>query len=243
MKLVQLSDCHLFGCHEKTGYGDIAPVKSLKALLQQVMSESPDAVVITGDISGDDSVESYTVFANLMKHYLRKIPWRVIPGNHDNNAAFESVLATHWLRAGHPWSVGNVYVHGLDTRFRGTLGLIDAVEIEATLAAYQHHACQQHLLCLHHHPVTTHSWMDKHRLHNVELLDKLLDDTNITAIIHGHIHAETVAKLQSTPVYGAPSTCWQWQLGAAFGLDDCAPGYRVITMENNQLSTFVRRKT
>ena len=99
--IIQITDCHLFKHEDKQGYSGVAPFHSLKRVLQHAVSWASAQntmasvlLLITGDISGDDSLESYTLFMSLMQEYAdaNGIAWAVIPGNHDNNTHFDKVL-------------------------------------------------------------------------------------------------------------------------------------------------------
>ena len=218
MKLIQISDCHLFASPELSAYGDINPAQSLSAVLVAAVEQQPDGLLFTGDISGDDSVASYQLFTTLLNRWGGEIPWRVIPGNHDNNAYFDQALKANWLQADTPWVLKGKYIHGLDTRLEGTLGVIDDRQLASVTANIARAPDAGHLLAIHHHPVATGSWMDKHALQNTAALTRWLSKHPVTAVLHGHIHAETQAQLSDTPVLGVPSSCWQWQLSSKFGL-------------------------
>ncbi|NVK55223.1 MAG: metallophosphoesterase [Alteromonadaceae bacterium] len=241
MKLVQISDCHLFAAPDQAGYAGINPAKSLSEVLQAIAEEKPDGVLITGDISGDDSRLSYQLFLSLMSYYCGSLNWRVIPGNHDNNAGFSAYLANQWLKAGQPWQLGDTTIHGLDTRHQGTSGNVCEKQLMAIASAIRAQPDNKHVLALHHHPVPTQSWMDKHALFNTQALADFVLTNSVAMILHGHIHAEYAAQLNGCPVYGAPSTCWQWQSGADFGVSDLPAGYRLITNENTKFNTTIVR--
>ena len=92
--LIQLSDCHLLKGKDKTGYAGIAPYDSLARVLsdiqnyivQEVASEPQQrakhqvVVLVTGDISGDNSPESYQHFIALMEQHIEpaNIEWFVV---------------------------------------------------------------------------------------------------------------------------------------------------------------------
>ena len=75
IRLCQISDCHLFADPSSVGYGDVNPYESLYRVLAQVAHSAPDGVIVTGDISGDDSEQSYAHFLALMTKHLGNIPW------------------------------------------------------------------------------------------------------------------------------------------------------------------------
>lgn len=241
MKLIQISDCHLLESPQRCGYGDINPLQSLAAVLDTLVSLDVDGVLVTGDISGDDSEQSYQHFIQAMNQYLPGIPVKVIAGNHDNNRFFDTLLAPWLLSSDTCWELGEWCIHGLDTRSTGTLGKIDSLQLDQVSTQMQKHANKQHLLAIHHHPVATQSWMDKHALHGVPELEYWLKQNPVQAIVHGHIHAENQTRLANTPVLGVPSTCWQWALTQEFGLADAAPGIRVFDLSTSTLHTEIRR--
>lgn len=242
MRLLQLSDCHLFADHAQTGYG-VNPYQSLSRVLECAAGESPDYVIITGDVSGDNSEESYRHFLSLMNQYLPGCEWRVIAGNHDSNAHFEAIFADHILHAGNAWCIKNWKVHGLDTRFQGARGQILPAELQAVSADINSTADCFHLLALHHHVVPTGSWMDKHALENPQdLLAWLESATGIALAIHGHVHAGLCYEAAGIPVLSVPSTCWQWQLGPEFGTAALPPGFREIMLSpDGEWTSSVRR--
>ncbi|MEG3767543.1 metallophosphoesterase family protein [Alteromonas sp. 14N.309.X.WAT.G.H12] len=241
-RLVQLSDCHLCADHNRSFY-NVNPYEALKRVLHQVVGEKPDCVLITGDISGDDSRQSYQHFLTMMDHFLPDCPWRVIPGNHDATPLFSDVFTGTQLTAGRPWTLHNWQVHGLDTRFVDARGKIDEKQLAAVTKAMESHPHGGHLLALHHHIAPTGSWMDKHSLANPEvLLSWLGQNHKPVLLIHGHIHAPLQYTLGKSTVLAAPSTCWQWALNDAFAVAPSPPGYRLIELlDDGTWSSWIRR--
>ena len=121
--LIQLSDCHLLKDKDKTGYAGIAPYDSLARVLsdiqnyivQEVASEPQQrakyqlVVLVTGDISGDNSPESYQHFIALMEQHIEPagIEWFVLAGNHDNNPYFEKYVGCRHLQSNDSLSLCN----------------------------------------------------------------------------------------------------------------------------------------
>lgn len=243
MKLVQLTDCHLLSNITDTAYGQINPYQTLTACLQQAISEQPDGLLFTGDISGDNSAASYKYFLALLDQVARDVPWRVIAGNHDVNDSFEVYLANHLLRAGKPWQIGNWFMHGLDSTYQQASGRVEPEQLAATSEHLQLHPHDYHWLCLHHHLVPTGSWMDRHALTNAaDVQQWLTAHPHIQGVIHGHIHTALRSEVDQRPVLSAPSTCWQWKMAPDFGVTEDKPGYRVLSLHaDGRWSTQVRR--
>ncbi|MDO6565754.1 metallophosphoesterase [Alteromonas sp. 1_MG-2023] len=235
--LLHISDCHLFGDTTTQGYGEINPYESLKQILIEAFEHPKDidTVIVTGDISGDDSLASYQHFSALIEHHS-KAPVYVIAGNHDNNPHFNA-LSKHHLIAGKPVALNGWHIHGLDTRFEGGRGLVNNQELAAikkqVVAAPQHH----HLLAMHHHATPSNSWMDKHDLANADVFLQWLDSgVPLAAIIHGHVHSPlryTLGANNPIPVMGSPASCWQWGMTSDFALSNEQPGYQFIKLHDD----------
>lgn len=236
--IIQISDCHLLREKERKGYANLAPYYSLEQVLISLDTHA-DCMLITGDISGDDSQGSYDHFLQLMEKYV-DIPWYVIPGNHDNNAHFDCTFKNQRLDANSPLELGEWCIHGLDTRPKvnavGAQGEIDFAHVEKVHSDVTQNAHKYHLLALHHHILPSNSWMDKHNLVNAEDLIQWLEDVKgIANVIHGHVHSslrQCVGKRRINS-YGCPSTCWQWEMQPDFAVSNERPGYQVIELHDN----------
>lgn len=254
IKLIQLSDCHLLKDKNKTGYAGIAPYDSLERTLLHAVnhaeqfeannsSMAPSCfMLITGDISGDNTPESYQHFIALMDKYVDRanIAWFVLAGNHDNNAHFETYLGDKQLNSDNPLTFQNWHIHGMDTRALDSTytaaGEVKGGEIHDLTQAVAQLPDNNHLIALHHHILPSNSWMDKHFLANAEALVSLTEQyAQVKALIHGHVHSPLRQLIgeNSTPSYGCPSTCWQWEMQLGFGVSNDAPGYQVIELQED----------
>jgi len=235
--LLHISDCHLFGDTTRQGYGAINPYHSLKQILVEAFEHSANisTIIVTGDISGDDSLASYQHFTELMENYARA-PVYVIAGNHDSNPHFNT-LSAHHLVAGAPVELGDWQIHGVDTRFEGARGQVDICELKAIGKQVSEHSHRHHLLAMHHHASPSESWMDKHDLANAgEFLSWVEEGIPLAAIIHGHVHSPlryTLGTNNKVPVMGCPASCWQWEMSPEFALSDEQPGYQLIRLHGD----------
>jgi len=98
------------------------------------------------------------------------------------------------------------------------------------------------LIATHHPPVAVQCpWLDKDRIQNPEeLLDWLREGSKLNgverlrAVVFGHTHQVIDDVCSRIPVFGAPSTCFQFTpASAAFSIDESAPGYRWLTLAEN----------
>lgn len=242
-RLIQLTDLHLYADKTRCGYADINPYESFRQVLISARDCQPDAIIVTGDISGDDSPASYQHFLTLMDELVPTIPWMVIPGNHDDNPAFDNALMDHQLTPRQPLALGHWHIHGLDTRFEGARGKVSARQLRETADTVSQHVSHYHMVALHHHIQPTLSWMDTHSLVNALTVRQWLQATpGVRAVLHGHIHDACEYRLGTQAVLSAPSTCWQFAMTEQFGVTSDAPGFRELLLhDNGTWQTNIRR--
>lgn len=242
-KVIQISDCHLFADPQKLGYGGINPYLCLQELLSQAGAEKPDTVVFTGDLSGDDSAEGYRLLTRMVKDYLNGVDVRIIPGNHDDLEQMRNVLPENWLWLDRVESkFGRQFIY-LNTQYEGTKGNLT----DSQLAFLKQKLDMQEspaLIFVHHHPITSESFMDKHHWINRDIfMDVLRNANRPITVLHGHIHHASHKQVASVKVLSCPSTCWQWKMSEEFGVTDELPGYRVININNQDFDTHIVRLT
>ncbi|MEC8903971.1 MAG: metallophosphoesterase [Pseudomonadota bacterium] len=251
--LIQLSDCHLLKDKDKTGYAGIAPYDSLARVLSDIQNyiaqdvgSQPEqcakhqvVVLVTGDISGDSSPESYQHFIALMEQHIEpaNIEWFVLAGNHDNNPYFEKYVGSRHLQNNDSLSLCNWQIHGMDTRATSNMhtaaGEVKESDIQALEQSLRMSQQTNHLVALHHHILPSNSWMDKHSLVDAQRLVSLTDEyPQIKALLHGHVHSPLRQQIgvNKTLSYASPSTCWQWEMRPEFGVSNEAPGYQVMSL-------------
>lgn len=232
--IVQISDCHLFADTGRAGYAGINPFASLRAVLSRAATEQADLVVATGDISGDDSIDSYRHFLALIQQFLPHTPVYLIPGNHDKPAFMKEIFAGQVLTASEPLRLGNWLIHGLNSHFQGTLGKVSAEQLQQVQGHIENSGDCYHLLAVHHHPVPVDGWMDKHTFVNRQDLTRLVSlNPTIKAVIYGHVHLHQEHQREHCRYMSVPSSCWQWKNSADFAISDQLPGYRRIHLADN----------
>ena len=244
MKLIQISDCHLFAAPNKISY-NINPLQSLERILTEVKAHRPELLLVTGDISGDGSGQSYRHFSRLLAQ--AKIDCRVgiIPGNHDNPQQLAANINEEHLWLNNPQLIlpNQWHIHLLNTQYQHTLGQISAASLKS-LAKYVHqHSNAYHLLAAHHHPISCGGWMDQHQWTNRQEFNAVVaQNQSIKGVVYGHIHM-AIEQQQNQCLYMAcPSTCWQFANQESFATSNLMPGYRVINLlKDGQITTSIHR--
>ncbi len=226
-KIVQITDCHLFGDAGGTLLG-INTRNSFNAVLELVKTHSSDAdlVLVTGDISQDDSIASYS-FCQLSLETLGN-PFAWLYGNHDEPERLaKTPFASNFPQS---FQLGDWQVLLLHSQLTGAIhGELVNDELNRVSKYLSANSERPTLIATHHHPLPVGSeWMDAINLKNGRhLLELLTASPQVKLLIHGHTHQAAEAQEQGLSVLGAPSTCVQFLPGSPdFAADTRQPGYR-----------------
>jgi Icc protein len=247
VRLVQLTDTHLTADPAGTLKG-VHVRGSLEAVVDLVRANEPDfgAFLLTGDLSHDETMESYRYLSSLLAPFGR--PVLALAGNHDDPEAMDAGFraAGNGVRTGRAHRLGQWDVLLADSRLPGaTAGALSPGELGGLDDALGAEPERPVLLALHHHPVPTGSvWMDELALANPEALFGLLDrHPRVRCVVWGHVHQEQDVTRGGVRMLAAPATCIQFRPGMAeFTLDDAPPGYRWIDLgPDGTVATGVRR--
>ncbi len=241
MRLVQISDCHLHAdpaARARAGF----PLRQLEAVVQAVNRERPDMVLVTGDLSNDETAASYQLATRSLGRLAA--PWFWLAGNHDDPALMaesRELLDELDLDA---WRLLL-----LDTRVSGQPHGELGAEGLAMLAERLEQDSRPTLIAMHHPPLPVGSaWIDALGLEDREdFWHTLSPFTQVRAIFCGHVHQAFASHQHladaEVAVYACPSTTDQFLPGAeAFAIDEASrPGYRVIDLLEGELITWVER--
>lgn len=241
MRLVQISDCHLYadpGARSRTGFS----LGQLEAVVAAVRVVHPDVVIVTGDISEDETRVSYQhaqrVFSTL------ECPWYWLGGNHDQPALMRDVCGVEDEIDLGDWRLLIADTHAPGGA-HGELGEARIAGLVERLARDERPA----LLAMHHPPLAVGSaWLDEIGLKDSEALwQALMPFAQLKAIICGHIHQAFVGRRQldagEVMIYGCPATADQFLPGAVdFAVDEAAcAGYRIVDLQGSEWATWVER--
>lgn len=231
LKVIQLSDPHLFGDPDGR-LRNVVTRRSLQRVITHVMRhEAPfDVVVVTGDLSQDESEPAYAALAQMLAPM--DCPILCLPGNHDDPQWLHDHLNQQPLSSKPLHRFGAWDFHLLDTQVKGEVhGHIDAQQLTALrqrLGASPDDRFSA--VWLHHPPFAIGSrWLDATRLQNAqELLDLCHDSGRVRALLCGHVHQSSESDYKGMLLASAPSTCAQFlPLCDDYAVDDRPPGYRL----------------
>lgn len=237
--LAQITDCHLFADPSKAGYSGINPYQSLEKVLLEVRKQRPDCVLVTGDVSGDYSEQSYAHFIQLWQQSGITAPLFSVAGNHDNIGAWQDCFGCKHEYLSAALGFGHWHLHMLPSEFEGAKGRLKRDATQHMCDNIESNRDAHHIVAMHHPLTLSDVWMDKHRLVNPEVFTGYLPMANLRAVIHGHVHTERKVMLHKTPIYACPSTCWQWGNSVEFSVSEQMPGFRTLKLnEDGHFSTM-----
>ncbi len=239
LTVLQITDTHLLDSPLATMHG-VNTQNSLEAVLDSGLREVvPDLVLATGDIAEAPGQAVYRRFRDTVtSRYDGALV--CVPGNHDRQVTFESVLSrSRHSAAG--WDIIGIDTH-IEDHVEGRVHEAELDRLDAELAA----ADGDVVVVGHHCPVDIGSPVfDRHRIVNGEELTGLLNVYNcVRAYVCGHIHQPFDAFAGDVRILASPSTCFQYASGDAGSLldADSAPGYRWLELgDDGRFDTGISR--
>ena len=243
LRLFQITDTHLMG--EPGGrLLNVDTDDSLEAVvaLAKTNQPAPNALLITGDISGDGSGNAYNRLDQALAPLSAPSFW--LPGNHDgcSSADVPSERFTRQLLTPH-WCVVMLNSQ-IDDAVGGHLA---STQISALANAVDHaNATGRHLLVALHHPLFPLGcdWLDPQRVDNADaFFAEVSRCQQSVVVISGHVHQASDQITDGIRYLTTPSTCIQFAPKQVdFKVDDLPPGYRWLELHpDGSIDTAVER--
>jgi len=237
INVLQITDTHLFSDPAGELYG-VNTRQSLMSVLQHknISGINSDILLLTGDLSHDETEESYEVLKSLIEPL--GIPTYSLPGNHDARVFMEKRLE-NTTNDGIIHAVHNQWMFILlDSSVPGAVeGQIRESVLQKLDALLEKNDSAKHVLvAVHHNPIKVGSaWMDRIGVQNGGALFEVLNKyPSVKAVICGHIHQELEARVNNIMVYGTPSSCFQFMPQTPEAeIDDKPPGYRLLALHDS----------
>lgn len=244
--LAQLSDPHIRE-PGRLAYGRINTAPFLAAAVAAVgrLPQTPDAVVVTGDLTDFGRADEYAHLAKLLAPLT--MPVYLMPGNHDDRQQLRRSFPAHGYLGtdgfiNYSVPVGGLQLLALDSvqpgKSHGVLCDQRLQWLEKELLANQHRPV---IVALHHPPFDTFiGHMDAiGLLEGRDALEALLRRfTNVERVISGHLHRAIDTRFGGTIAGTAPSTAHQVCLDLASNAASAwclePPGFLLHALGANQ---------
>ena len=236
LRIGHCSDCHLFA-HPNDEYFNVNTAYNFSRTLAAMAKESFDAVIFGGDLTQDHSLESYQLFARLVAESELACPVFWLPGNHDDIDSLHCIsqgqIKSHKRLTG---PFGQVLL--LNSKGPTPAGWCEASHLQEIVECGD----KPGIAFVHHHPVPIAGYLDKHILENgPQLVNCLVDNTQIQALFHGHVHHEYQLSLRGFDIFATPATSIQFAKNTLqWQQQNLGPAFRVIELSPQSLTTEVK---
>ena len=246
MNIVQITDLHLSKDKGNELY-NINTYNSAKIIIEYISKckKNVDYLIITGDISEDSTMQSYSHLLDLLKPIKSDI--YLMAGNHDSYEQIKLCCSRSTVKSDLFFSNDAWVVFMFNTKKEHSPnGFLKRDEIELFKKLLYDYPNKNFMVFLHHHPVLIGSEsMDTMIIENSQLLiDLIKSHNNIKGVSWGHIHNVFETKINNAKLFSSPSTCFQSQpKSKKFTIDfNSHPGYRIINLnEKGVIETSVVR--
>jgi 3',5'-cyclic-AMP phosphodiesterase len=236
MNIIQITDCHLFADANTTMAGVNTEQSLLKVLQAISENESPDLVLVTGDMAHDEELPTY----RQLKDFLDKlnIKYYCLPGNHDQPQYLKETFKDNFIGQFQHFICGGWQIILLSTAIPGKVhGRLNNQQLTLLSRAVQENR-EPAVIFMHHQPVPIQCpWLDNIGLENPdEFLTILQSTTSVKAVFCGHVHQEFKHLRNNIVFYGTPSTCFQFKPHSMIvEYDNALPAYRSIKLNASGL--------
>jgi len=210
---IQISDSHIDDDKLVMGVDSQA---NLNTIVNNISKHYYDALLISGDLAHNGTLESYQKLRKILNPIETKI--YVFPGNHDDLSNLSQIFNQSSLCN---FIIGCWEIISIDS--------VQVGKVSGRLSDEQLHSLSQQIssssakyiaLCLHHPPVSMQSdWDDEMSLENPDDLFAVIDQfNNIKAVMWGHAHQCSEFNRNGVKLFSCPSTALQFngQSGIAY---------------------------
>ncbi len=243
MKLLQFTDLHLFTTPDQSLRG-VNTYDSWQAVIAHAQQHHADAaaILLTGDLSQDETLASYVVLNTTLAKFTVPIYW--LPGNHDNAELLLEALTLPLIQSDKVIQLGQWQIILLNSQLpNSSLGLLSTQEMNFLQQQLTSQAATPTLIALHHHVLPVGSDMDSIMLDNAEEFLQIIEShPQVKAVVSGHVHQQWQQQEGNIQFFTTPSTCYQLTPYAQKSIvDPIPPGYRWFELTDDGIISGVER--
>lgn len=213
MRILHLTDTHLYGDPSARHYDRIDPTAALRGVLARLEGlRDIDVVIHTGDASEDGTAASYRLLHEILDPFAASLgaPLAMVMGNHDVSRVYsEEVDPGQHLAARQDRVVpldGGGRVVVLDSSVPGAgYGHLESAQLQWLRDVLAEPAAGGTVLAIHHPPLrgatTLLRGLD---LDGLDDLAAVLEGTDVRIVLSGHYHHAMDGAIAGIPVHVAP---------------------------------------
>lgn len=242
LKIIQITDTHLFGHDDQKIFGHDSNNNFIEVIEKIKNNDlfNTDFIILTGDLSQDETANSYLNVMRAMSEFSLPIYW--IPGNHDDLGIMNAVFAeSHWFS----------YIKSLLMKYWNFIflntkmidsesGYLKKEEIDHLSKEVINSKLTNKKLAIimHHHPIRVQTpLIDNYILNNDKVFWDTVKDVEDGLIICGHVHGDYSFRFKNFKIECSPATCFQFEKGANVLKIENSIGYKVHNFNYNEYSS------
>ena len=230
-KIIQISDPHIVA-KGKLAYGQVDTCLALTQCVTQINKILPeigpvDMIIVTGDLTDFGTSDEYSLFRELIEEL--NIPYRAIPGNHDDKSVMQKCFAdADWMPKTGPinWQIDfeDLKVIGLDTSIIGKAhGNLETDSLNFLRSSLNSAKGKPVIVASHHPPIIT--GIEKMDIQNLRDSDELKEILSTyqgeLKLICGHIHRNIVTQFGNVICQIAPGVSHAVTIDLRKGSPNC----------------------
>lgn len=230
-KIIQISDPHIVA-KGKLAYGQVDTCLALTQCVAQINKILPeigpvDMIIVTGDLTDFGTSDEYSLFRELIEEL--RIPYRAIPGNHDDKSVMQKCFAdADWMPKTGPinWQIDfeDLKVIGLDTSIIGKAhGNLETDSLNFLRSSLNSAKGKPVIVASHHPPIIT--GIEKMDIQNLRDSDELKEILSTyqgeLKLICGHIHRNIVTQFGNVICQIAPGVSHAVTIDLRKGSPNC----------------------
>jgi len=209
---IQISDSHIDDNQFVMGVDSQA---NLGAIVSNISNHYYDALLISGDLAHNGTLNSYRKLQKILEPIKTKI--YILPGNHDDFSNLYQIFNQSSLCN---FIIGCWEIITIDSVQVGKVsGRISDQQLHSLSQQISSSSAKYIALCLHHPPISMQSaWDDEMSLENSKDLFAVTDQfDNIKAVMWGHCHQCSEFNRKGVKLFSCPSTALQFNGKSGIG--------------------------
>lgn len=241
MKIAQITDLHIGP--DNTPVKEVDVRANFIGLLSLANSYGYDTLLLTGDLCFQNPLASiYDWIREMLEEHV-KVPYFIIPGNHDESAllavCFNLSDQLHENELYYTCKVGNKTLICMDSG----IGCVSQNQKDWLKNILKSIDDEPVLLFIHHPPIeglVPHMDMGYPLQDRKEIMEILHTSKKIIHVFCGHYHVDKIIHQGKVVVHITPSGFIQIdQRQAAFKIDHVQPGFRMIEIQDDRVYSQV----
>lgn len=207
-RLCQLTDCHLLATPD-SWYQHCQPAVHLQKIVAHLQYERPDALILTGDLTQDHSVESYQLLSQILSPL--GCPVFLVAGNHDDRKLLTELAQQPPFVAADCLQLADWQLLLLDSKGDSPAGDFGFTKQQKLQQQFADSSAANFWLFMHHHPLPLQCFIDQYGLiHQQAFWQLLQNEARVRGVSHGHAHLAYQRRVEHIQLVGCPASSVQF---------------------------------